>query len=217
MGNKFKTTKEFDDFCKSVKRDSLLFDVNKIVNEAKEKAEESKYDIEPIDIIDDEVSFEDKEKRIPFKIEIVDITNSSTLASYVSLVDYNNYYETHWDGTDEYVVQPKNGFINDIANGFNINKIKLDYFNIYLTKIKFTSLEESKENKKYITEYYYCLICDGELIVLSDAWNLADANEIVISANIHDIKFDLLDWNNVYQEAKKHMLETGYITSILDK
>jgi hypothetical protein len=61
------------------------------------------------------------------------------------------------------------------------------------------------------------LICDGELIVLSDAWNLADANEIVTSANIHDIKFDLLDWDNVYQEAKKHMLETGYITSILDK
>ena len=45
MGSKFKTTKEFDDFCKSVERDSLLFDVNKIVNEAKEKAEESKYDI----------------------------------------------------------------------------------------------------------------------------------------------------------------------------
>ena len=216
MGSKFKTTKEFDDFCRSVERDSLLFDVNKIVNEAKEKAEESKYDIEPIKIIDDEVSFEDKEKRIPFKIEIVDITNSSTLDSYVSLVDYNSYSETRSE-TDEYIVQPKEGFISDIANDFDINKTELDCFNIYLSKIKFTSLEESKENKKYITEYYYCLVYDGELIVLSDAWNLAEANEIVISANIHDIKFDSLDWNNVYQEAKKHMLETGYITSIIDK
>lgn len=216
MGTKFKTTKEFDDFCRSVERDSLLFDINKIVDEAKEKAEESKYDIEPIDIVDDEVSFEDKEKRIPFKIEIVDITNSSTLASYISLVDYNSYSETRSE-TGEYIVQPKDGFISDIANDFNINKTELDYFNIYLSKIKFTSLEESKENKKYIAEYYYCLVCDGELIVLSDAWNLADANEIVISANIHDIKFDLLDWNNVYQEAKKHMLKTGYISSILDK
>lgn len=220
MGSKFKTTKEFDDFCKSVERDSLLFDVNKIVEEAKVKEEDSKYDMpDPIKIIDNDVSFEDKEKRIPFIIELIDVETTKTIIKYESLISYSNFSETCGYDDKEICIQEKEEFVNDIIKDFNFDNTNLDDFNLYLAKLKFVPKEKrkGKEDWKYIPGYFYCLITDGELLVLSDAWNLADASEIVSLANIHDLKFDLLDWGNVYQEAKKYMLETGYICSILDK